>query len=418
MSLLRIDFPNYTVETILEDINIEGYASHESKIYNKLLSTPPNKQLLKKFISENKNQVPELGQIIINFSGPAFVDKRKIEGVLSSKINIDTENRLKILYFKNKIHIGLLNKKLLKDWLINNGGFNVNLTEEELIKTIVKRLNKPSQTIIIKNLIYSHLREDVKSDEGIVSHVLTFDNIKDKSDVNLIYILNNIMGDVNKIENWNEDIINPKQLCFNFGEDKEYTVIGVQMPNSLIFCSLIQSYTMKESKRAYIQDGLYTYIIYYNNNEFFLDVTKVELGEIGTKHTCMLYKIYNMKLNNIRLLVAGEFKIENEVIHYNFSSGTIMAEIEEKVYEIIVGSNDSAESARYTKWWGPLVKYIIKKLVLNERIVIDIRSERSWISNNMTKDVIDGYCESYPELAPYIMKYKKICGKDGIKYCK
>lgn len=265
----------------------------------------------------------------------------------------------------------IITPKVLKKWLIKNGGLNVNLTLPEMRNAFAQRIQGTIYKSLKRQLLFPEFRQDFKtSTQGVVGRALSFNNIPKNSQLqqNLIHILT-MLYPKNTISNWDKDIEGSRNICFDLETKDGVVVIGVDTPANIIVCHLIQSFEADTRNSINVSSGHYTYIVSYDEKQFYLDITQAMPQEIGTKHYCILYKIKSRNPKS-RIAFAGELSVRKDgALAYNFESGTIMLEVDKNTSEELTGIEGGGVNTKYTLWWGPLAYYIFNSLVRNRPII-------------------------------------------------
>jgi len=195
-----------------------------------------------------------------------------------------------------------------------------------------------------------------RKSNGIISFKYITDDVKYDNKF-LIKILDVLLVD-NLIKNWKNDIkiINDNKNLLSY------------------LTSVYVNYILIDYNLHKLNDGLYNYIITYDNksfnevnkSSFKIHFIKILPYEISTKHMNLLTKIYqnDTKLN---LLCAGECKIYDNNIYYNFKSGHIMRKIMKKSFINITNHTDLSNNRVFNKhikyWWQPLISHIFDELL-------------------------------------------------------
>jgi len=125
-------------------------------------------------------------------------------------------------------------------------------------------------------------------------------------------------------------------LCEDMGDHK---VIGIKYSSDIIYCSLVKMYTLPSSGGDSPIDGSYTFILTKTKEKFIVRLSEIMPSEIGSKHFCILRDVSRDE----KIISAGELKMEDGGVIYNFFSGSIMIDVEDY---LSIKLGDSVENIR------------------------------------------------------------------------
>jgi hypothetical protein len=170
-------------------------------------------------------------------------------------------------------------------------------------------------------------------------------------------------------------------LCEDVGDHK---VIGIKYSSDIIYCSIVKMYTLPSSGENSPSDGSYTFILTKTRTKFILRLSEIMPSEIGSKHFCILRDVSTGE----KIISAGEFKMENGSIIYNFFSGSIMVDVEDYLSiklgdsvknirgHTLIPLHNSVMSDIFPKHTINYVDFLIDKPVLSEEFLELLCSEK------------------------------------------
>jgi hypothetical protein len=166
------------------------------------------------------------------------------------------------------------------------------------------------------------------------------------------------------------EIINNEIINNKINNIDKYPYVGIGGENYELENSSYVGYIEINEKNMYditLDNGLYTYIITYNKTSFKIHMSKILPFEMFTKHNNLLKKIYE-KYKSFKILSAGECKIHDKNMDFNFKSGHVMKPIRLSSYfsitkDLYDKKNNDNSDIKY--WWSPLISHIFEKLLPN-----------------------------------------------------
>ena len=209
---------------------------------------------------------------------------------------------------------------------------------------------------------------------GLISFRKIPSNIKYNNKL-LIKILNELLIN-NSITNWKKSFKDANNICINnnklnnnkLNNNTNYKYIGIGGDNDELLNSSYIGYTEineKNMDNINLNNGIYSYIITYDEDLFSIHINKILPFEMFTKHINLLQTIYQ-KYKKVKILGSGECKINDDTITFNLKSGHVMKNImKDSCYNITKKSYNKNSKSHIEYWWEPLISFIFKKLLSN-----------------------------------------------------